>query len=99
MMMVNDASSTVRSTPCSARTSFGVPGLNVVTAWRISSTRQPPLPSLHAFQHLGQNERGENECGGDQLQIVRIQPPTQSHRYQQAEEDGAHHGARDRESK
>src|SRR2546426_7196320 len=69
--------------------------------------RRPPRSTLFPYttlfrsrfqfaQESGSNERDENKRGGDEFQIVWIQPPTQRDGHQQAEQYRAHDRARDR---
>src|SRR5262249_49921680 len=68
-------------TPRSARTSFGVPGLNVLVRLAISSMLEGGgLRSSGRFEFAEQSrgdERDKDEGRSDQLEIVWVQPPTQ----------------------
>src|SRR5690348_14595787 len=76
----NDPPSSVRSTPCSDRTSLGPPGLNVfVTFCSLSMRHRHPLRSK-LYQEVRNDKRDEYEQGRDQLEIVRVQPPPQRDR-------------------
>src|SRR2546425_8655505 len=72
MTMTKDPSVIVRSTLCRARTSFGVPALNVFEIPRISSIGHSGFAFLQTLQEVGQDEGRKHENRSDQLQIIRI---------------------------
>src|SRR5262245_30491022 len=104
MMIRNEPCARSRDTSVSARTSFTVPGLNIFDTWLICSMGSGSLrrdgggANAQAPREVGHYERGEDEDGRDQLQIVRIEPPAQRDRDQQPEQHGAHHGAGDEQA-
>src|SRR5262245_28290305 len=104
--ITQEPSSMLRSTPQSACTSLDVPGLNVLQTVLSSSMEHRlrlrsgyRLEGARLFFELGQNprqdQRHENEHGGDQFEIVGIEPPAQGDGDQQAEEHRSHDGARE----
>src|SRR5262245_18719721 len=72
----NEPRSSVRLTPCNARTSLGVPGKNVFRMSVISSMTLSLQQSRTTRDELRQHERRKYERRSDQLEIVRVQPPT-----------------------
>src|SRR5882724_3588588 len=70
MMTTNDPSSTLRLTPCSARSSLGVPGLKVLLTLLISSMGGPGLAQVKKFDQLGRNQRQKDKHRSNQFQIV-----------------------------
>src|SRR5207253_4417624 len=84
MTVTNDPSSICSDTPRNARTSFGVPSKNVFCNPRSCSIPSPFLP-----EHR-QHERTEDEDRRHELEVVRIQPPSQRERDDQAKEHRAH---------
>src|SRR5205814_9143492 len=91
--------STIRSTPRSARTSLGVPGLNTfLTSW-ISSMGEPRLSRLEDLQQTGENKRREHKHGGHQLQVIRIKAQTQGNCHKQAEKHRPHDRPDDRHAR
>src|SRR5262249_14318172 len=111
MMITKEPSSTFKPTRCNDRTSFGVPTLNVFDIVLRSSMRSTRLSLFRnrrrrglrflRFQlsdHVWKNQCDEDENGRDQLQIIRIQSPSQSNRNHQSKQDGAHYCARDCQS-
>src|SRR5690348_10132698 len=75
MMITNDPASNVRLTPCSERTSLGVPALKVLRT--CSTLSMGGVPVLQLVEHSRQNQGHEDEGRGDQLQVVGIQAPAQ----------------------
>src|SRR5207249_1112081 len=94
MTIRNEPASRIRSTPWSARTSFGVSGLKVLRTPRTSSTRAPPQSLAEPGQHQG----GEHEERGDELQIVRFEARAERNGDEQSEEQRPHHRAGDEET-
>src|SRR5262249_38403822 len=88
--ITNEPSSISRSIPCSERTSFGVPGLNVLRTPRSSSTGHLRLLPPELRSKSRNDQRDEYEERRNQLQIVRIQSPAQRDRHQQPEQDRSH---------
>src|SRR6202045_4631189 len=87
MMMTHDPAVSSRLTPRSECTSFGVPGLNVFEAARISSMCTP----YAAFSDELRNNQGhEHESGRDQFQIIGAEAPAQRHRHHQSEQHRPH---------
>src|SRR5580765_6592823 len=76
MMVRNEAASSHSDTPRSARTSFGVPGLNVLLMSEISSMsdggRFRGGGRFEFAQYRGSDQRDEHESGGDAFQVVRV---------------------------
>src|SRR4029450_6353840 len=84
MTTTNEPSLIERSTPLSARTSFGVPPLNVLKAPRICSIASDldrAGASLYASDERWQDECEENEPGCHELQIVRVKSAAQGKRH------------------
>src|SRR5262249_30151247 len=94
MTIRNEPSSRARSTPWSARTSFGVSPLKVLRTPRTSSTRSPPQPLAEPGQHEG----GEHEERGDELQIVRFEARAKRDGDEQPEQQRPHDRAADNET-
>src|SRR5690349_19499262 len=90
MTITKEPSSIVSDTPRSARTSFGVPAKNVLRNSRSCST------ASHFLHQRRQQERAEDEDGGDELEIVRIEAPAQREGDDQAEEHRAEDSAEER---
>src|SRR5262245_23431087 len=99
--ITQEPSSIVRSIPQSAFTSFEVPGLNVLKTFCSSSMEhrfrlrsRDWLEDARLFFELGQNprqdQRHENKAGGDQFEIVGIEPPTECNSDEQAEQNRSH---------
>src|SRR5882672_302682 len=74
MMTTQEPGSSVILTPRSEWTSFGVPGLKVFLIERISSMGAPQPRLAEELRH---DERDENEAGGDELEVVGIEPPAE----------------------
>src|SRR5580765_1190476 len=107
--ITQEPSSMLRSTPQSAVTSFDVPGLNVLQTFLSSSIEhrfrlrsgyrlEGARPFFELAQNPRQDQRHENKCGGNQFEIVGIEPPTQGDGDQQAEENRSHDSAREGQS-
>src|SRR4026209_2870719 len=89
MTITNEPASRLRSMPRKARTSLAVPAWNVF-AMRVSSSISACSAIADALQSIWQDERGEHEDRGDQLEIVRIQPGAQRDGDEQAEQNRPH---------
>ncbi len=96
--MTNDPSSIARSTPCRARTSLGVSALKVLTNAADLEHHAAALLRPKLARHVRQDQRRKDEAGGNELQIVRIQPAAERDRDEQPEQHGSHDGAGDDES-
>src|SRR6266852_5892496 len=78
MMTTNAPSFTVRLIACSACSSLGVPGLNVLLTERISSTGRSQLEQVKPFQEPGSYKRQEDEHCSDEFQVIGISAQAQS---------------------
>src|SRR5438477_10247821 len=87
MMTTNDPSFTVRLTACSACSSLGVPGLNVLLTVRISSMGWSGLEQVKPFQEPGSYKRQKDEQCSDEFQVIGIQSQAQCDCHQEPEED------------
>src|SRR5258706_13983290 len=90
MTMTNDPSSICSDTPLRARTSFGVPSKNV-----FRNSRSCSMP-FHFLQERRHDERAEDEQRRDELQVIRIQSPSQREGDDQSKEHRAQDRARER---
>src|SRR5947209_8255199 len=92
MTVTKDPSSIVSETPLSARTSFGVPAKKVFSTSRNCSMFSPLHSRQELRQELRQHERAEDEERRHELQVVRIEAPSQRQGDDQPEEDRSHDG-------
>src|SRR2546427_12532476 len=77
MMTTNDPSFTVGLTACSACSSLGVPGLNVLLSGRISSMGGSALEQVKPFQEPGGYKRQQGEQRSDECQGIGIESQAQ----------------------
>src|SRR5262249_58896981 len=97
MMIRNEPVSSRSETPRNARTSLGVPGLNVLPMLEISSMSGGGgfRGRFEFANQRGCDERDEHKCGGDEFQIIWIQPPAQPEGHPQGKEHRSPHRAQD----
>src|SRR3954462_10904879 len=74
IITMNEPSSTLTLTDCSARSSFGVPGLNVLLTVRTSSMGGPRIKKIRALEQLRRDEGQKHKYSGDKSQVIGIQP-------------------------
>src|SRR5262245_41571601 len=98
MTTTNEPGSMFNETPCRARTSFGVPAKNALRMFLISSIARPFLFPGEERGQPWQDQRGEHEDRGDQLEVVRIEPDSKRNGDEQPEQDRPHDGADDQHS-